>query len=287
MDIVTYLNGHYLPHDQASLSIDDRAALFSDGVYEVVYIADSQPIEWQRHMERLQRSLDGIKIDYHVSASELWQIAATLLEKNQLSDTALYLQISRGAAPRDHAFPKEKVSPTVLMDLISVPLPSEEARSKGVSAITTPDLRWKRRDLKTISLLPNALAKQEAVEQGAAEAILVEEGRVTEGSSTNIFIINHNNTLQTHPATQAILNGITRMGVIEVAKAQSIPVLEEPFTEEELLTAKEVFLTSTVKHILPIITINHHPIATGTPGPHTQTLAKAYQQMLQKARGHI
>jgi len=251
--LVSYVNGTFLPHENASLSIDDRASLFSDGVYEVMEIIQGQPFQWEAHMRRLQRSLDGIRIPYHVDAATLLASIHTLLEQNASQNGFIYLQISRGVAPRDHGFPPAKTPVSIVM---TYKPPLKNAPETG-TAITRPDLRWKRRDLKTISLLPNILAKQDAIESHATEAILVEDDHsITEGSASNVFIVDQKNCLWTHPANTRILNGITRELVLALAKEEQIAIKESAFHLKDLYAAKEVFITSTTKHILPLVAVD-------------------------------
>jgi D-alanine transaminase len=276
---ISYVNDSYVDHNQAVVSIEDRGYQFADGVYEVVYIKDGTLIDWSEHMLRLRHSLDGLRIAYDVDAEGLKQIVDTLLEKNALTDATVYMQITRGVAPRDHQFPSTPVDPAVVMTMSPLKPLSAEQYENGIKAITYPDMRWKRRDFKTIALLPNALAKQEAVESGATEAILVDEDTkfVTEGSATNVFLLTPENILMTHPATERILHGITRAGVLQVAKEQAIAVKEEAFTAQQLRDAKEVFITSTTKHILPITTIDEKQVGEGKAGEVTKRLMEAYQ----------
>lgn len=283
MPKISYINGKFVDHKDTSVSIEDRGYQFSDGVYEVVYVRDSALIDWQAHCDRLKNSLDGLKIDYQVSPDALRDIIRELLKRNELTNAALYLQITRGVAKRDHQFPTDAVSPSVIMTVGEAKFPSKAQYETGVKTITCPDQRWKRRDLKTISLLPNTLAKQAAVEQGAAEAILVEDdGYITEGSSTNFFIVDKEGVLRTHPTTQRILGGITRMGVLKVARNNGIAVKEEAFTPEEALNAKEAFITSTTKHILPVVELDGNVIGSGKPGAITKRLMSLYEEFVAK-----
>lgn len=283
MSNISYLNGEFIDRHAPSISLEDRGYQFSDGVYEVVYITHGVCVDWQLHCKRLQRSLDGLRIDYQVDSNALHAIAMQLLEKNHLSDAALYLQITRGVAKRNHAFPKQAVAPVLSITVDKAPTPTDEEYQQGGSAIFHEDQRWKRRDLKTISLLPNILAKQAAVEAGTIESILVEEdGAITEGSCTNFFMVDHNKNLRTHPANERILGGITRDGVLKVANRLELKVVEQPFTKAEVLNAAEAFITSTTKHIYPITCIEGQTIANGTPQPITQQLMAAYQDYIKE-----
>lgn len=281
MTRISYVNGEFVEHQKARVQIEDRGYQFSDGVYEVIYIKQGVAIDWDLHVERLKYSLNGLKISYHVDDNELYKLIEDLLAKNKLSDAALYLQITRGVANRDHAFPKVNVEPSLVMTISPFSSVDEAVYQQGASVITCRDLRWKRRDYKTISLLPNVLAKESAIESGAVEAILVEDdGFVTEGSATNIFIVDNNGVLVTHPPTERILGGITRLGVLKVAKDNSFKTIEEPFTLQDLSNAKEVFITSTTKHILPIVKVDGNVVADGKVGDLTKSLIELYKNYI-------
>lgn len=283
MDKISYVNGEYVEHNNALVHIEDRGYVFADGVYEVALIKNAVIIDWEEHCQRLQNSLDGLKINFKVSPKELEIIIRELLSCNSMNTGVLYLQITRGIAPRLHHFPPASVKPFVTMTLSDFKPLTQALLETGAKAITAPDLRWKLRNLKTISLLPNILAKQEAVNAGAEEAILFEEnGKITEGSSTNVFMVDEEGYIFTHPANENILNGITRMGVIKVAKENKINVLEQSFTTDILKNASEVFITSTTKHILPITNIDGKNIADGKVGNVTKKLMKLYSDYINK-----
>ena len=283
---ISYINGEYVDHTHATVHIEDRGYQFSDGVYEVVYIHQGVCIDWQAHMERLRFSLEGIKINYKVDSETLLKVTQELVARNKLTNAMLYLQITRGVSARLHPFPKPSVSPVVVMTIAPCEAGISAKHETGVATITTRDTRWKLRHYKTISLLPNVLAKQEAVEQGVEEAILVEDdGTVTEGSATNIFIVDAHGVLYTHPANEAILGGITRQGVIDVAKENGYAVTEKPFMKERLYDASEMFMTSTTKHILPIISCDGKIIGDGVVGDVTASLMDAYRASILKQQG--
>jgi D-alanine transaminase len=283
VDKISYVNGEYVEHNNALVHIEDRGYVFSDGVYEVALIKNAVIIDWEEHCQRLQKSLDGLKINFKVSKKELEIIIRELLSCNSMNTAVLYLQITRGIAPRLHQFPPASVKPFVTMTLSYFKPLSQTLLETGAKAIMLPDLRWKLRNLKTISLLPNILAKQEAVNAGAEEAILFEEdGKVTEGNSTNVFMVDEKGCLLTHPANENILGGITRMGVINVAQSNSINVLEQAFNTDSLKNASEVFITSTTKHILPITNIDGKNVADGKVGETTKKLMKFYSDYINK-----
>jgi D-alanine transaminase len=282
MTRISYINGQFLPHSEAKVHMEDRGYVFSDGVYEVALIKNGVFIDWMEHCARLQYSLDGLFIDYKVSPSDLEKTVRELIAKNDLGDAVLYLQITRGVAKRDHQFPNPLPTPAIAMMVSPFKLLPPEQYANGISAITTDDLRWKRRDFKTISLLPNIMAKQQAVEAGAGEAILIEEdGIVTEGSATNVFIVNKDGSLQTHPLSAKILGGITRFGVLKVARAANINVIERPFLKADLDIAAEAFITSTTKHILPVTIIDAVNVGDGKVGKVTEKLMGLYREYVE------
>lgn len=283
---ISYINGEYVDHTQASVHIEDRGYQFSDGVYEVVYIHQGVCIDWQAHMDRLQFSLAGIKINYAVDSTTLHKITQELLRRNNLTNAMLYLQITRGVSKRLHPFPEASVKPVLVMTVAPCEAGISQKHETGVGTITTRDTRWKLRHYKTISLLPNVLAKQEAVEQNMEEAILIEDdGTVTEGSATNIFIVDTHGVLHTHPANEAILGGITRQGVIDIAKENGYSVIEKSFKKEALYHTTEMFMTSTTKCILPIISCDEKVIGKGSVGDITKALMSAYYTYLEQQRG--
>nr|MBC7245196.1 D-amino-acid transaminase [Chloroflexota bacterium] len=275
---IVYLNGEYLPVEKATVSIEDRGFLFADGVYEVVRVYRGQPFHLEAHLQRLQRSAQGARLPLPQPVANLPAIIERLLVENNLLDTNIYIECTRGAAhPRTHAFPAES-HPTVLVMPQTLHALPPDGRTSGVSAITVPDLRWQRCDIKSIMLLPNVMAKTQAREQGAFEAILVRDGIVTEGSSTNIFAV-FNGVLATHPANHHILAGITRQVVLRLAADLGLSVREDLFTVEQLYQAQEVFLTSTTSEVLPITRIDGRTVGTGHPGTVTTCLFRAFKRI--------
>jgi D-alanine transaminase len=264
-----YLNGEYVGRERAVVPVDDRGFLFGDGVYEVVRVANGQLFEAERHWRRLERSLDGLQIrrPAGLDGAALDAIALRLLEENRLGDSnaLVYVQITRGAAVRTHHFPPEGTRPTVLVSAGPF-APPDAVRARGAWVITCSDIRWARCDLKTVNLLPNALAKQRAVAAGADEALFVRDGVVTEGASTNTFGV-FDGEVRTYPATNHILPGVTRDVVLELAGELGIPVRLAPMFIDELPRADELFMTSTTNDVMPIVRVDGQPVGGGRPGP--------------------
>ena len=278
MTKITYINGKYLEHEKAFIHVDDRGNLFSDGVYEVMLVKNNVILDFNEHIERLFNSLQGIKINFIIAADEIYHIIQKLCELNNLSDASIYLQISRGVAARRHA-PAEEMTPTIMLTASEfLSLPSWKYKS-GVKTITMPDTRWKYRQYKTISLLPNILAAKEAHENNAEEAILIEEdGSITEGSKSNFFIIDKNNTLHTHPNGNRILSGIVAQNVKNIAYSNNIKLVEEPFDLDFVRTyAVESFITSTTKFVIPVVQIDDFKLGDGKVGAITEKIIQLYQ----------
>lgn len=277
---ISYVNGEYTLHRDASVHIEDRAYQFADGVYEVVLLQNGIMIDGKQHFERLERSLKGLRIDTPLSTSSLKIIIKELTRRNRCKDAMVYIQISRGVAKRDHAFPTKTV-PSVVITLSPFKLPDSSKTTKGKETITTPDIRWKRADIKSVSLLPNILAKQQAVEANCIEAILVnDKGEITEGSSTNVFMVNGKGTIITHPTTEQILGGITRSTLVKLARDNGITVEERAFTVDEAINAKELFITSTTKGAYPISAIDGKTINNGMVGEVVKKLQILYKDYI-------
>lgn len=262
------MNGRYLPGHRAMIHIEDRGYQFSDGVYEVCEVRESRIIDEARHMARLQRSLDELRIALPMPASALAIVMRECVRRNRVGGGILYLQITRGVARRDHSFPPPGTRPSIVVTARSLDsVANERLAAEGVAVITVPDNRWERVDIKSISLLPNVLAKQLAREQGAREAWFVDrEGHVTEGSSSNAWIVSREGRVITRRADRGILRGITRTVLIEVIKAEGLELEERPFTAEEAYAAREAFLTSASQVVLPVVRIDDRPIGNGVPG---------------------
>lgn len=272
---IVYLNGEYLPLEKATVSVEDRGFLFGDGIYEVVRCYGGRLFQFDAHLRRLQHSAEGARLPLAPEVAELRNIIERLLTENNLQDTTIYIECTRGAThPRTHAFPAQTQPTLLVMPQALHALPSG-ARTQGVKTITVPDLRWGRCDIKSIMLLPNVMAKTHAREQGAFEAILVRDGLVTEGSSTNIFAL-LDGALATHPSGQHILGGITRQVVLGLAADLGLQVRQSAFTVQQMCSAQEVFLTSTSAEVLPITQIDDRTIGDGQPGSLTLALYEAF-----------
>lgn len=272
---IVYLNGKYVPLDQATVSVEDRGFLFGDGIYEVVRCYGGRPFRLNAHLSRLEHSADGARLPLAPAVANLPEIIERLLAENNLQDTNFYIQCTRGVAhPRTHAFPAQPQPLLLVMPQPFYALPPG-ARTHGVKTITVPDLRWGRCDIKSIMLLPNVMAKTQAREAGAFEAILVRDGVVTEGSSTNVFAV-LDGILATHPTGPRILGGITRQVVLSLASDLGLKVRESAFTLEQMYGAEDVFLTSTTAEVLPITQVDGRTIGDGEPGPVTLRLYEAF-----------
>ncbi|MFV1996589.1 MAG: D-amino-acid transaminase [Acidiferrobacterales bacterium] len=270
-----YLNGKFVAADKASVSVFDRGFIFGDGIYEVIPVYGSRPFRLPQHLQRLQSNLDSVRIANPHSTSEWSDIITTLIKEIDASDQVFYIQITRGVAPRDHAFPKN-TKPTVFAFSKALGYPGEAELTNGVSAITTADIRWRRCDIKSIALLGNVILRQQAVEQGAAEAILLHDNHVTEGAASNIFVVK-DNTLYTPPKNEQILPGITRDLVVELANANNINCKEVSVSVDLLRDADEVWLTSSTKEVLPIVRIDSVAVGNGSPGPMHKQMTGLYR----------
>jgi D-alanine transaminase len=268
MSRVAYVNGRYLPQRAATVHIEDRGYQFSDGVYEVCEVRGGCIIDQRRHLARLKRSLDELDIAMPMSEPALATVIRECMRRNRVRDGIVYLQITRGVARRDHGFPPPGTQPSVVVTARSIDFPgNERTAAEGLAVITVPDNRWERVDIKSISLLPNVLAKQAARERGAKEAWFVDrDGRVTEGSSSNAWIVTKGGKVVTRPADNGILRGITRTVLVDVIRAQGLEFEERPFTVEEAQAAREAFLTSASQIVMPVVRIDDRPVGNGAPG---------------------
>ena len=278
MSRIAYVNGRYLPMRDAAVHIEDRGYQFGDGVYEVCEVRGGRLIDERRHLARLARSLGELRIRAPMSPKALGVVLREVVAKNRIGYGIVYLQITRGVARRDHAFPAPEVPPSVVVTARALNKASNEAlAAKGIAVISMPDNRWGRVDIKSIGLLPNVLARQAAIEQGAREAWFVDRaGAVTEGASTNAWIVSHTGTVVTRPADHAILRGITRTVLFEVIKAQGLAVEERAFTLAEAYAAREAFVTAATQIVLPVVRIDGHVIGEGNPGPVATALRRAF-----------
>ena len=272
---LVYLNGAFLPPDQAKVSAFDRGFVFADGVYEVIPVYGRRLFRFTQHLERLGNSLGAIALADPLAAADWENLCTRLIETNDAEDQSVYLQVTRGPAPRDHAFPAE-IEPTVFAYSQPLKYPDATQLANGVAAITVPDFRWRRCDIKAIALLPNVLMRQQATEAGAAEAILIRDGLMTEGSASNIFAV-VNGIVVTPPKGLFILPGVTRDLVLELARAHGVPCEERELSETELRAAEELMLSSSTKELLAITTLDGRAVGNGKPGPRHARLHALYQ----------
>jgi len=276
MSAIAYVNGRYLSHRTALVHIEDRGYQFSDGVYEYIAFYHRRLLDGDLHFKRLERSCRELQIALPVSAAAMAIIVRELIARNGREDGGLYIQVTRGVARRDHPFPKH-VKPALVITVGASRLPKEHDVQHGVKIITSPDLRWARRDIKSISLLANVLAKQEAAKQHMREAWLTgDDGIVCEGAASNAFIVTPAGAIVTHHIHERILGGVTRDVVLRLARKASIAVEERPFHRVKMRQAAEAFLTSTSAHVLPVVTIDDHRVGNGRVGPVTRQLQELY-----------
>jgi D-alanine transaminase len=261
--------------------VEDRACQFADAVYEVIALMSGKLIDADRHFDRLIRSLTELNIRPPLTHGAFSIILSEIVRRNRLTNGMVYIQVSRGVAPRYHGFPPASTPPGVIFTARHHDFEAATQRAlHGLRGITLPDIRWGRPDIKTVCLLPNALAKQQALEAGAFEAIFVnKDGHVTEGSATNVWIVDKGGTLRTHPLTQAILGGVTRERLLEIALLEKILVQETAFTPNDLYQAQEAFTSGSVSSISPLVAVDNRPIGTGRVGPITTLLIQKYQKM--------
>jgi D-alanine transaminase len=283
--VICYRNGEYLPRAAATVPVEDRGFIFGDGVYEVWRVINGRLFETDRHLARLEFGLNELRIATPdvLRAEVLREVADRVLAESDLleGEASLYVEVTRGVAPRAHAFPAAGTAPTVFV-MANRLTPADALRERGTAAITTPDLRWLRCDIKTIQLLPNVLAKQAAADRGATEAILVRDGVVTEGSHANVLGV-FDGVLRTHPLNNLILPGITRGLVLDLARSLGVPVSEEAFTEQELFGADELFIAGTTTDVMPIVRVNDRTIGAGAPGETTKRLSREYRAFMDES----
>jgi D-alanine transaminase len=276
MSRIAYVDGSYRPHRDAAVHIEDRGYQFADGVYEVIAVRGGKLLDEPLHLNRLRRSLAELRIEGALADGPLGVVLREVVRRNGVVDGIVYLQITRGISPRDHAFPKAARPIVVVTSRRSRP-PNPKLYEDGVAVITIPDIRWQRCDIKSVSLLPNVLGKQQAREAGAYEAWQVDSlGRVTEGTSTNAWIVTGDNQVVTRFLDHAILSGVTRLALIEIIRREGYQFVERAFTVAEAKFAREAFLTSTTSDVLPVVSIDGDTVADGKPGPLTRKLRAAY-----------
>ena len=281
---IVYLNGDYLPLDQACVPVLDRGFIFGDGVYEVIPVYAGKAFRLQHHLQRLKNSMQAVRLTNPFTDGEWSSIIDNVVTRNHGGDQSIYLQITRGVARRDHRFPGDATPTVFVMSNLFEPVPKAQLET-GVKAITLDDIRWQYCSIKSIALLPNILLRQQAVEQGAAEAILLRNGEVTEGAASNVFIVK-DGVIITPPKTDCLLPGITRDLIVEQANEHGLAVAETIITQTDLETADEIWLTSSTKEILPVTELNGLTVGSGVPGKvwhQMYDLYQAYKQTLRQA----
>ncbi|GGK34752.1 D-amino-acid transaminase [Salinarimonas ramus] len=276
MSRTVFLNGDFVPFEEARIPVMDRGFLFADGIYEVAAIIDGKLVDEVAHLARLDRSLRAIEIANPYTSEEWIALMRELAARDEVREGLVYIEVTRGVAERDFPFPPEGTPPTVVMFTQAKRILGAPAAEKGVAVITVPDLRWKRRDIKSVALLAQVLAKQEAARAGVSEAWMVEDGHVTEGGSSTAFIITPDDRLVTRPLSNAVLPGITRIAVMQLAREMQLTIEERLFTVEEALCAREAFYTSASAIVMPVVTIDGKAIGDGSPGPMTKRLREVY-----------
>ncbi|BBN89437.1 D-amino acid aminotransferase [Azospira sp. I09] len=275
--MLAYLNGNYLPLDEARISPMDRGFLFGDGAYEVIPVYSRRPFRLQQHLERLERTLAALQLANPLSKEQWAEVVQRLVDDHGSEDQGVYLQVTRGAAPvRDQAFPRPAVAPTIFAYADRLPTPSAELLATGGTALTAEDFRWLRCDLKTVSLVANVLLRQLSAAAGCTETILLRDGLVMEGSASNVLVV-QDGVILAPPKSNLILPGVTYDVVLELAAANGIPTQVRPVAEAELRGADEVWVTSSTKEVLPITRIDDAPVADGRPGPLAARMNALYQ----------
>jgi D-alanine transaminase len=280
---MVYLNGNFMPLEEAHVPVLDRGFIFGDGVYEVIPVYGGKAFRLMHHLQRLQNSLDAIRLSNPFSPGDWRKLIMQLIEKNRGGDLSVYFQLTRGVAPRDHGFPDNAIKPTVFMMATPLKPMPEKIRQAGIKAITLEDNRWHKCHIKAIALLPNILLRQQALEQGSQEAILLRNNKATEGSTSNLFIVKQG-CLVTPPKGPLLLPGITRDLVVEIAHKESFCIKEQSVTEAELLDADEIWLTSSTREILPVCFLNDKKVGKGIPGLYWKQMFTLYQDHKQALR---
>lgn len=284
MPRIAYVNGRYEPHARASVHVEDRGYQFADGVYEVCEVARGNLMDVTRHLDRLDRSLSELKIAWPLSRRSLEMIMAEVVRRNRVENGLVYLQVTRGVAPRDHVFPSASTrSALVVTSKRSDPKAAAKRAEQGIKIITVPENRWERVDIKTVGLLPNVMARQKAKEAGAQEAWFIDpDGTVKEGAATNAWIVTADGKLVTRPADFGILRGVTRATVMDIAKKLGLTVEERAFSVDEAKRAKEAFITAATTVVMPVVAIDGDSVANGHPGSVTLSLRNAFFDVAEK-----
>lgn len=280
---IVYLNGAFLPFAEARVPIMDRGFLFADGIYEVSAVLDGRLVDNAAHLARLDRSLGEIDIANPHSLDQWVALQTDLVARNGLTEGLVYMQVTRGVYERDFAYPPAGTAPTVMMFTQAKTVAANPLAETGAKIITVPDLRWKRRDIKSVALLAQVLAKQQAAAAGVAEAWMVEDDAVTEGSSSTAFIVTKGGTLVTRPLSTALLPGITRKAVLHLAEEAGLALEERLFSVAEALDAAEAFYTSASAFVMPVVAIDGRTVGDGRPGPHTRRLRELYLGMARES----
>ena len=277
MSRIAYVNGRYVPQRAASVNIEDRGYQFADGIYEVVHLYDGRFIDEHLHLDRLERSLREISLPEPMTRVALRHVLHEVARRNRLREGLLYMQVTRGIARRDHAFPSMAVAPSVVVTIRRIPPYPTDVAAWTASAITWPDQRWARCDIKSTALLPNVLARQAAKEKGALEAILIDgDGMVTEGAATSFWIVDGDGVLRTRRLDHAILPGCTRAALLALIGEENVAVSETRFSEQDMREAREAFITSATSFVKPIVRIDDQPVGDGDVGPVTRRLFEAF-----------
>jgi D-alanine transaminase len=284
MSRIAYVNGQYRPHTDAAVHVEDRGFQFADGVYEVCEVKHGLIVDLTRHLDRLDRSLSELRMASPMDRKALAIVIREVLRRNRVRNGIFYLQVTRGQSRRDHFFPAAGTTPTLVVTAKSVdPSVAMKKYETGIKVITLPENRWDRVDIKTVGLLPNVLAKQQAREAGAQDAIYIDRnGIVMEGASSNVWIVTPDGTLVTRPAEHGILRGITRTTLLDVAASLKLTVEEREFRMEDMLAAREVFFTSATGTCVPIIEVDGKPIANGHPGTVASSIREAFFEIAEK-----
>ena len=276
MSRIAYVNGRYVPHRAARVHVEDRGYQFADGIYEVVAVRRGHLVDEVPHLDRLDRSLGEMRMAAPMGRAALRHAMREVVRRNRVADGIVYMQVTRGVAPRGHAFPKA-VAPALVITAKRL-APNYAQMEKGIAIVTQPDIRWKRRDIKTINLTANVLAKQQALDAGAYDAWLVDEaGMVNEGTASNAWIVTKAKELVTHAPDYSILNGITRVAVKQLAEKEGYRFVERPFSRAEAIAAEEAFITGTTSWVTPVISIDGKMVGSGKPGPLTRALQRLYE----------